>query len=143
MQKKKWLWIIWQCTWGVIQTFFGASLFLLMRRGEKWVWYKSCIVLFWGVSKGLSAGLFIFVPGHLANGFSEDDPPTVVDHEYGHSVQSAILGPLYMIIVGLPSMLWCNLRIVKNWRHRRRIDYYSLPVEKWADRLGGVDREHE
>ena len=27
-------------------------------------------------------------------------------HEYGHTIQSLIFGPLYLIVMGIPSTLW-------------------------------------
>ena len=60
----------------------------------------------------------------------------ILAHEYGHSRQSAMLGPLYLLIVGLPSFGHNHL-----WRSRwyGTRDYYDLYPERWADRLGGVD----
>lgn len=60
-----------------------------------------------------------------------------VYHEHGHQIQSRILGPLYLIIIGIPSLLG-NLvfRVFKiNPKY-----YYKLPWEAWADKLGGVIR---
>lgn len=58
----------------------------------------------------------------------------VVKHETGHSRQSLYLGWLYLIVIGLPSL-------VGNIVHRFvKFDYYEQPWEKWADKLGGVDR---
>jgi hypothetical protein len=58
-------------------------------------------------------------------------------HEYGHQKQSRILGPLYLILIGLPSLLGnIVFRLFKiNSRY-----YYKLPWERWADKLGGVER---
>lgn len=55
-------------------------------------------------------------------------------HEIGHSIQSKYLGPLYLIVVGLLSLIG---NIVD--RHFD-IDYYNLLWEKSADKLGGVKR---
>jgi hypothetical protein len=64
-------------------------------------------------------------------------------HEYGHSRQSRMLGPLYLIIIGLPSLLgniWDRL-FHQGWESDERERwYFSLPWEKWADKLGGVSR---
>lgn len=64
-------------------------------------------------------------------------------HEYGHSRQSRMLGPLYLIIIGLPSILG-NIfdRLAhKKWNYTDRLRwYYSQPWEKWADKLGNVQR---
>ena len=61
-----------------------------------------------------------------------------VKHEYGHSVQSRYLGWLYLLVVGLPSLLWAimygrAIRLSYN-------GYYKFYTEKWADKLGGVNR---
>lgn len=139
MQKKNWGWIIWQCTWGVIQTALGALLCFGMCRGSKRMWYKSCLVVFWGISKGLSLGLFLFVSDDALDS-SAENPHHSIKHEYGHAVQSAILGPLYLILIGLPSFTWCNSRFAFKWRLAHNIDYYDFPTEKWADKLGEVNR---
>jgi hypothetical protein len=66
------------------------------------------------------------------------------DHEFGHSVQSRILGPFYLLVVGLPSAVFNNLwdRLFhKNWDYKKRKKwYYGRYPEKWADKLGGVER---
>lgn len=64
-------------------------------------------------------------------------------HEHGHQIQSKRLGPLYLIVIGLPSLCG-NLidRIFhKEWSGEKRNKwYYSQPWEHWADELGGVKR---
>ena len=57
-------------------------------------------------------------------------------HEYGHCIQSRILGPFYLPVIGLPSLLWALW-----WHPGRRRSYYTFFTERWADRLGGVERE--
>lgn len=63
------------------------------------------------------------------------DNPDTWDHEYGHTRQSLYLGPLYLLVIGIPSLSWA-------WWHRTHKDksYYWFYTEKWADRLGGVVR---
>lgn len=60
-----------------------------------------------------------------------------INHEKGHQKQSLYLGPLYLILIGLPSILgniiFRMFRIKKDY-------YYKLPWEGWADKLGGVKR---
>ena len=57
------------------------------------------------------------------------------NHEYGHTRQSLYLGPFYLLIVGIPSLLWAAY-----WTPDRGVSYYSFYTEKWADKLGGVVR---
>ena len=61
---------------------------------------------------------------------------TLIHHEYGHYRQSRILGPFYLVVIGLPSLLWALW-----WHPGRRVGYYTFYTERWADRLGGVKRE--
>lgn len=63
------------------------------------------------------------------------------EHEYGHTRQSRLLGPLYLPLVGVPSAL----RVVYAVAHReltgrRWGGYFDGYPEDWADRLGGVRR---
>lgn len=59
---------------------------------------------------------------------------TTVKHEWGHTRQSLILGPLYLIVIGIPSILWAafHKKIAPNK------SYSSFFTEAWADKLGGV-----
>lgn len=65
---------------------------------------------------------------------NESHSMTDVLHEYGHSLQSKKLGWLYLLIIGLPSFIGALA-----WKIRK-FDYFSLPWERWADKLGGVNR---
>lgn len=60
-----------------------------------------------------------------------------IKHEYGHSIQSRILGPLYLLLIGLPSLLG---NIYCSHFHKDSQWYYRQPWEYWADVLGGVQR---
>ena len=59
-------------------------------------------------------------------------------HEKGHRIQSKMLGPIYLIVIGLPSLIWATLH--STVRRLGAVDYYSFYTERWADRLGGVKR---
>lgn len=59
----------------------------------------------------------------------------LVKHECGHAMQSLYLGPLYLLVIGLPSLIW-NLTYKETNKH----SYYWFYTEKWADKLGGVKR---
>ena len=67
-----------------------------------------------------------------------------IKHEFGHQKQSLMLGPLYLIIIGLPSIIGNIIDRIKNKYFRRYYDpdfYYKQPWEAWADKLGGVERK--
>lgn len=80
---------------------------------------------------GISLGPIIILADHPYHDI------TVKNHEYGHSIQSRLLGPLYLLVVGIPSL--CNAM----WWKLNSLpfkDYYKRYPEKWADTLGGVER---
>lgn len=66
------------------------------------------------------------------------DNPDTWNHEYGHTRQSLYLGPFYLFVVGIPSLLWALY-----WTPDRSVSYYAFYTEKWADRLGGVIRKEK
>lgn len=61
-----------------------------------------------------------------------------IKHEYGHSIQSRMLGPLYLFVIGIPSLIWAWLYgpIIKPTKN----GYYRFYTESWADKLGKVKR---
>lgn len=80
---------------------------------------------------GISLGRYIIV--------SQFASKTTVMHEYGHCLQSRRLGWLYLLVIGLPSIVWAGLygTVVKPTKN----GYYRWYTERWADRLGGVERK--
>ena len=61
-----------------------------------------------------------------------------VRHEYGHQLQSKMLGPLYLLIIGLPSIIWAGLygTIIKESKN----GYFKFYTERWADKLANIKR---
>ena len=64
----------------------------------------------------------------------------IYNHEHGHQKQSLKLGWLYLLTIGILSACG-NLvdRIVHKY-HKHGCWYYKQPWEKWADKLGQVQR---
>ena len=67
----------------------------------------------WNGDAGVSLGKFIFVPKSAG----KDPSEFLLNHEYGHTIQSLILGPLYLPLIGAPSFAWNRLAFFE----RRRI----------------------
>ena len=63
-----------------------------------------------------------------------------VRHEFGHVLQSRYLGPLYLLVIGLPSLLHAWLNGVIGCCDRHPEGYYHFWTEKWADRLAAINR---
>lgn len=60
---------------------------------------------------------------------------TTVRHEWGHTRQSLILGPLYLIVIGIPSIIWAAThRVIAP---NKPYDWFY--TEAWANKSGGVE----
>lgn len=79
----------------------------------------------------VSLGKFIILNEYQYNGKN-------LRHERGHQKQSQYLGWFYLPLIGLPSAIG-NL-LFRLGFIRKRFNYYHQPWEKWADKLGGVER---
>ena len=132
-----------QCTWGLPQTLAGAFVFILNRECKHYS-YKGSIVTEWKSKSSLSLGMFLFVSDdpffyyrEKRKIYSEEAfSKMLMVHEYGHTIQSLIFGHLYLIAVGLPSILWSFLPVFVRKRDAEKISYFSAYPERWANHLG-------
>ena len=134
------LYKIWQCSWGILQTLLGLLVFLRHCRARHF-WYHGALITLWDAGSSISLGLFVFVSAEpfFVKKFKGQIPAEELSrrllvHEYGHTVQSLILGPLYLIVIGIPSALWAFAGRGK--RVKQQIPYGAFFTEKWANRLG-------
>lgn len=86
---------------------------------------------------GISLGRFIILPWKYRYNSSAYVRDTI-SHEYGHTRQSLYLGWLYLVVIGLPSLLWAWAH--STFKRLREVDYYSFYTERWADDIGGLRR---
>ena len=78
---------------------------------------------------GISLGSFAFVSRSMSK------QPEVIAHEIdGHTVDSKIFGPLYIFIIGIPSLLWAKFR-----NREKHPNYYVFYTEKRANNFAGVE----
>lgn len=87
-------------------------------------------IYLWSIGGGMSLGKYIFVCDPM--------DMKLVRHEYGHTIQSELLGWLYIPVIGIPSFIWANC--FEGYRNKTGKSYYWLYTERWADKLGGVKR---
>ena len=95
--KNKTIYYILNFTWGIIMNIFGligaGAMFAL---GKKPIRHAGSIVFRtghnWG---GVSLGIFSFI--------CEESGQHILNHEFGHSLQNAVYGPLFPFIVAIPS----------------------------------------
>ena len=124
--------LIW---WGLLTIAYKGEFESYDYNGVKYIWFPKWIC-------GVSLGNYVILGGY----YGEDI--VVVKHEYGHTRQSVYLGPLYLLLIGLPSGLWnlidrLLMRLFPEYIQKSRKIYYNMPWEKWADILGGVTRHFD
>lgn len=64
-----------------------------------------------------------------------------VRHEFGHVLQSRYLGPLYLLVIGLLSLVHAWLNGVIGCCDRHPEGYFHFWTERWANRLAGLNTE--
>ena len=131
-EMKRLLYVLCQWTWGLPQNLVGLGFFLFYRlRGCPHFSYQGAVVTIWTNHTGsMSMGRYLF----LEPSWTPKDHDLLA-HEYGHTIQSLFFGPLDLLTVGLPSVLWAGLPCFRNMRRKGR-SYYSVYPEKGATRLG-------
>lgn len=125
-------------TWCFPQTFIGLIWFVICKiRGFKTSKHNNYTIwthdINYSPAGGVSLGMFIFCKDFDSKKYLYSTE-TVRDHEYGHVLQSLMLGWFYLIVIGIPSIIWVWLSDKVNK------DYYWFYTESWADKLGKVKR---
>ena len=126
-----------QWTWGILQNIAGLAVFLVLVRRPHFRYGRS-IATEWKRRESLSLGMFIFISKYLKGDLQdeESEKSMVTVHEYGHTFQSIILGPLYLPVISLPSGVWCMIPGFEKMRKKKKIPYHTLYTERWANHLG-------
>ena len=114
--------------WQLPQNLVG---FIISRKAKKHIKNGTPIYLKHLFYSGVSLGNYIIFDDRIY--ISDND----IAHEHGHQIQSLYLGPLYLIVIGLPSVIG---NIIARIFHKDSKWYYNQPWEKWADKLGKVVR---
>ena len=110
-----------------------ALVWLAVSRPVKKIAYRHYSVAFAARmpkgASGVSLGSFAIVsPAHAGD-------QRVVRHELdGHTVDSKIFGPLYLLVVGLPSAL----HLLWHKRHGKGKPYHDFYTERWANKHAGL-----
>lgn len=118
--------------WQLPQHIVGLILLLFIKGEAKHKFNGINYYFYDPFPGGISLGNYIIA----GNNWSK-----TIKHEYGHTIQSRILGPLYLFIIGIPSLIWAWLYgpIIKPTKN----GYYKFYTEAWADKLGKVNRKYE
>lgn len=116
--------------WQLPQNLLGLLLVAILRPEDVYEIDSSLLCYASRMRGGISLGRYIIVSAYL-----KDYKGSTEKHELGHSRQSFYLGPLYLFVIGIPSLVWAAW-----WNEGRGVSYYSFYTERWADRLGEVER---
>lgn len=125
------IWQLPQFIVGVIVACFWRTEFIVN-------YYTQHVICFYSTKQhrgGLSLGPIVLLDRPLLTSATTALAENTERHELGHSRQSKIFGPFYLIIIGLPSFIHKCLYDINTGK-----DYYDFWTEKWADKLGGVKR---
>ena len=88
-----------QCTWGALQSVLGLINFFIHIRDRHYNFRLDNVDVF--VTKEP------YFLDKLKDEYQKEElSKRLLVHEYGHTIQSLILGPLYLIIMGIPSTIW-------------------------------------
>ena len=117
---------IWQLPQHIVAIIYFGYLVMMCKDLGVDSRYKQAIVIPCIMRGAVTLGNYVFV------GLNSEYRKTV-KHELGHTIQSKILGPLYLIIIGIPSITYCGLR--RLFPSLRKKNYYDFYTEKWANNL--------
>ena len=126
IQKMKTLENISCWTWELLQTIIGLFVIWIYKaeyfkdKGNRKIYLSKTM------PGGISLGRYIILNTRYTSDIKTHN------HEYGHTRQSLYLGPLYLFVIGIPSILNAAFDFTSY--------YYDFYTEKWADKLGGVKR---
>ena len=128
--------------WQLPQNLLGLILLLIMKYDATLTLDNGNVVYFSrNMSGGISLGRYSIINSYYAGlkiGDKKIKPKEelmeldVVKHEgIGHGTQSRWLGPLYLPVIGLPSIIWAWLygSIIPYTRN----GYYKWYTEAWSD----------
>lgn len=115
------IWFLWQLPQNLIALLMMAFLGKkTLVRSEIYTWIFVCDRM----SGGISLGNFVFLS-------PQSNKEATIRHELGHVIQSHMFGWSYLLIIGLPSLLWA-------WLCPKDKCYYDFFTEKWANQLSGL-----
>ena len=115
--------------WQLPQNIIGAILFCIYSTFSDVIVVDegASVSVYTSIKGGLSLGAFNFLQKGYYRNPSNYVTKTIL-HTKGHRKQSRILGPLYLLVIGVPSLIWGVLRTC--FKYFRKKDYYSFFTEK-------------
>ena len=131
-----------QCRGGVMfilefpQNLIGFLFFVIFAKIKKCPYRKhhdAFVVHVAGIWGAATLSKYIFADdNYYQNSY-------IINHEYGHRVQSRLLVFLYLPAIGMPSFLWAGVYTIL--RSKLRKSYFWFYTEAWANKL--VDQHYK
>lgn len=141
--KHKWLYYLLACTWGFVLTFVGLFITLVLAfakifnhniKFNKYCWvYNIKCGEWWG---GFEMGL-MFVRDQKSSDYH------INPHEFGHTFQNCLFGPLMLFLVSLPSCIRYWYREIAERKGKKiKTDYDQAWFEDAATQCGRYAEAH-
>lgn len=128
--------------WQLPQNIVGLILVLFYRPEKKLIAKNgNYVYLSRYMPGGISLGKYSIISRLYGTGKTDEQiiDLDVSKHEaIGHGTQSRYLGPFYLPVIGLPSIIWAGL--YGSFIPYTHNGYYVFYTEKWADKLAGIKR---
>ena len=129
--------------WQLPQNLLGL-IFILCYKPTEYIELKNGNKVYFSknMSGGISLGKYSIISRYYFTKYKSKKElynSDIVKHEaIGHGTQSRILGPLYLLVIGLPSLIWAWLygEVIPYTKN----GYYKFYTEKWADTLADIKR---
>lgn len=128
---------LWSIIWNLPTTLIGALVALvLLITGSKPYKFGPTIVIPYktNMGGGFSFSFFTFINEKYKESYH------ILAHEYGHSLQGLILGPFWLLLVGIPSVIRFHYReLVYKYnyeKYRTFKSYDSIWFERTATKYG-------
>lgn len=113
--------------WQLPQEIIGGIMYLIMPKTAVQKVQGAIVSYCPWMRGGVTIGSFIFVDETYYKEKYLLYKKRIVKHEWGHTIQSKLLGLLYLFIIGIPSLIHAGVHTGG--------DYYHFYTEKWANRL--------
>jgi hypothetical protein len=131
-------------TWELPQSLLGLILLPIYKKTllKSFEYKNQKVYIYDKFPGGISLGYYSLVDYNRKDyndGTIRQSLKDSINHEYGHSIQSAYLGPLYLPVIGVLSGTHNIICRIKRYLNKK-YNYYNFFVEREADILGGVIR---
>ena len=130
------LYTVIQWSWGIVQNCMACLLLLFLfvtGKIKRTGYYHGAVMVDWDKSSSMGLGMFIFFGHHMQE---STYAKKVKVHEYGHTIQSCILGPLFLPVIGIPSFVWAFFPAFRKMRKEKGYSYFDFYPEAWANYEG-------